>query len=88
MLMREGTVSVPALHYSADNVCRRKSDKAYCFHPSLIVRALSSLSDSAVAALAIDVCLLKAGRFQLAVGESGSSPGCHATSHDFSAIRS
>ena len=62
--------------YSADSVCRRKSCKAYCFHPSLIVRALSSLSDSAVAALAVDVCLLKAGRFQLAVGESGSSPGC------------
>lgn len=87
-LMREGKVSVPALHYSADSVCRRKSYRAYCFHPSLIVRALSSLNESAVAALAIDVCLLKAGRFQLAVGESGSSPGCSATSHDLSAVRS
>jgi len=79
-------VSVPALHYSADSVGRRKSYKAYCFHPSLIVRALSSLSDSAVAALAVEVCLLKAGRFQLAVGESGSSPGCSATSHDLSVV--
>jgi len=85
-VMREGKVSVPALHYSADSVGRRKSYKAYCFHPSLIVRALSSLSDSAVAALAVEVCLLKAGRFQLAVGESGSSPGCSATSHDLSVV--
>jgi len=85
-VVREGKVSMPALYYSADSVCRRKSYKAYCFHPSLIVRALSSLSDSAVAALAVDVWLLKAGRFQLAVGESGSSPGCRATSHDLSAV--
>lgn len=46
----------------------------YCFHPSLMVRALSSLSDSAACALAVEVCLLSAGKFQLAVGESGSSP--------------
>ena len=53
-----------------------KSLKAvtYCFHPSLIVRALSSLSVSADCTLAVEVCLLRGGRFQLAVGESGSSP--------------
>ncbi len=47
---------------------------AYCFHPSLMVRALSSLSDSVDIRLAADACLLSGGRFQLAVGESGSSP--------------
>ena len=39
-----------------------------------MVRALSSLKDSADCTLVVDACLLKGGRFQLAVGESGSSP--------------
>lgn len=54
---------------------RRHGGKAtYCFHPSLMVRALSSLKDSADCTLVVDACLLKGGRFQLAIGESGSSP--------------
>lgn len=46
----------------------------YFFEPSLMVRALSSLRNSADTRLAADACLLKGGRVQLAVGESGSSP--------------